>query len=155
FLPRRLPRFKPGERPAGIGDWELVELLGVGGFGEVWKARHAHLRSKPLVALKFCLDPSAVPALRNEAGLLDQAMQQGRHPGIVPLLQTYLGAAPPCLEYEYVAGGDLAGLIQELAAQGRLTAETANRLLLRLAEVVAFAHQADPPIVHGDLKPAN
>jgi hypothetical protein len=34
LLPPRLPRFRPGDRPPGVGDWELVELLGAGGFGE-------------------------------------------------------------------------------------------------------------------------
>src|SRR6185437_12131638 len=33
LLPASLPRFNRGDRPPGIGDWELVELLGVGGFG--------------------------------------------------------------------------------------------------------------------------
>ena len=40
-------------------------------------------------------------------------MRQGRHPGIVALLDTYLDGDPPCLKYEYVAGGDLAGLIRD------------------------------------------
>jgi formylglycine-generating enzyme required for sulfatase activity/serine/threonine protein kinase len=155
FLPPRAPRFQPGDRPLPGVDWVLEDLVGVGGFGEVWKARHAHLRSKPPVALKFCLDRSAVAALRNEAGVLDRVMQHGRHPGVVPLLQTYLSADPPCLEYEYVEGGDLGSLIQEMHANGQVTPEAATGLLLQLAEVVAAAHQADPPIVHGDLKPAN
>jgi serine/threonine protein kinase len=155
FLPARLPRFKAGDRPLPGVDWELEELAGVGGFGEVWKARHPYLKSKPPVALKFCLDPAAGAALRNEAGVLDRVMQKGRHAGIVPLLHTYLSADPPCLEYEYVEGGDLTGLIQEMHARGPAKPEVANRLLLRLAEVVAFAHRAEPPIVHGDLKPAN
>src|SRR5262249_37069282 len=107
------------------------------------------------VALKFCLDPSATAALRNEAGVLDRVMQQGRHSGIVPLLHTYLSADPPCLEYEFVEGADLAGLIQEMDGRGKVTPGVANRLLVRLAEIVAFAHKAEPPIVHGDLKPAN
>jgi serine/threonine protein kinase len=155
FLPARMPRFKPGDRPLPGVDWELEELAGIGGFGEVWKAHHAFLKSKPPVALKFCLDNSAAAALRNEAGVLDCVMQQGKHAGIVPLLHTYLTADPPCLEYEFVEGGDLTGLIQEMHTGRTIKPEVANRLLLRLAEIVAFAHKAEPPIVHGDLKPAN
>jgi eukaryotic-like serine/threonine-protein kinase len=155
FLPPQPPRFRPGEQPLPGVDWVLDEPLGIGGFGEVWKARHAHLRSIPPVALKFCLDPSAVTALRNEAGVLDRVMQHGRHPGIVPLLHTYLSATPPCLEYEYVAGGELTAVIQGLHGQGQLTPVAASRLLLRLARIVGHAHRLSPPIVHRDLKPAN
>src|SRR5262249_46316068 len=58
LLPSHLPRFKPGDRPLPGIDWELEELLGAGGFGEVWKARNPHFDGVPPVALKFCLDPS-------------------------------------------------------------------------------------------------
>jgi serine/threonine protein kinase len=155
FLPPRLPRFKPGDRPAGIGDWELVELLGVGGFGEVWKARNPHLPDAAPVALKFCVDPRAISALRNEAALLGRVASHGKHPGIVTLHHTYLGADPPCLEYEHIDGGDLTGLIQEWHRRGGPTPEKAARVVFRLAGVVGFAHGLQPPIVHRDLKPAN
>src|SRR5262249_47519402 len=63
---------------------------------------------------------------------------------------------PPCLEYEYVQGGDLAGLIQEWhrGKRGPSTVEAA-RVMFRLAEAVGFAHFQEPAIVHRDLKPAH
>jgi tetratricopeptide (TPR) repeat protein len=156
FLPQRLPRFKPGERPLANVDWELVKLLGVGGFGEVWQARnpHApHLRA----ALKFCLDPAArEQLLKHEAAVLARVMSQGDHPGIVRLRHTYLSADPPCLEYEYINGGDLAGAIHaHQAARGPLPPDVATKIVLRLARAVGHAHKLSPPIVHRDLKPAN
>jgi serine/threonine protein kinase len=154
FLPARLPHFKAGDRPLLPVEWELVELLGIGGFGEVWKARHLTLSSKKPVALKFCLDREAAEVLRHEASVLDRVMQHGSHRGIVPLLQTYLGAGTPCLEYELVEGGDLAGLIQEMDQRGSPPRAACN-LVLNLARTVAFFHRLSPPLVHRDLKPAN
>jgi formylglycine-generating enzyme required for sulfatase activity len=158
LLPDRLPRFQPGDRPLPGIDWELEELLGVGGFGEVWKARNPIFDGVPPVALKFCLDPAARDRLlRHEAAVLNQLMRQGKHPGIVALQHTYLSADPPCLEYEFVAGGDLAGLVQEWRRQpaGPDRAARAAGLLLELARIIAFVHRLSPPIVHRDLKPAN
>jgi hypothetical protein len=159
LLPARLPRFRPGDRPLPGVDWELVELLGVGGFSEVWKARNPDFDGVPLVALKFCLDPASRDLLGHEAAVLNQVMRQGRHAGIVPLLQTYLHVEPPCLAYEYVEGGDLAGLIQSWHGPfGPLPArlvEDAAGVVRELADIVAHAHQLEPPIVHRDLKPAN
>ena len=48
----------------------LEELLGVGGFGEVWKAVNPQVPDMPPVALKFCLDPEAQALLRHEASLV-------------------------------------------------------------------------------------
>jgi tRNA A-37 threonylcarbamoyl transferase component Bud32 len=157
FLPAGLPRFKPGDRPLAA-DWELVEMLGKGGFGEVWKARHLTRTTQKPVALKFCLDPVAAQSLRNEANLHDilaRVQQQGGAKGIVPLLETYLRADPPCLMYELIEGGDLAGFIQEMHEAGRLTPGIAAMIVHRLATTVAFAHQLTPPLVHRDLKPSN
>jgi formylglycine-generating enzyme required for sulfatase activity len=145
-----------GDVPLPGVDWQLEELLGVGGFGEVWKARNPNMVSAPPVALKFCLDPTAAKVLRNEAKLLDRLMLQGRHPGIVGLRQTYLSAEPPCLEYEYISGSDLAGVIYEWhSRRNRPTPMQVAQVMRRLAKIVAFAHRLDPPIVHRDLKPAN
>jgi eukaryotic-like serine/threonine-protein kinase len=115
-LPDRLPRFRSGGHVDGLGDWELEECLGVGGFGEVWRASNPHLLET--AAVKFCLDPATAQALRNEAALLRRVLLEGGHPGIVRLLDTSLRGETSWLRYEYVQGGDLAGVIRELAAGG-------------------------------------
>jgi hypothetical protein len=157
LLPRKPPRFQPGDRPIPAVDWELAELLGIGGFGEVWKAHHTHFNTYAPVALKFCLDPAARERLlKHEAALCIRVQQQAKHPGIVQLQQTYLSADPPCLQYEYIDGGDLAGLITDWHAMGGpLPYQKAAKLILQLSQTVGFAHRLDPPIVHRDLKPAN
>jgi formylglycine-generating enzyme required for sulfatase activity len=154
LLPDRLPRFRPGDRPSGIGDWELIRLLGTGGFGEVWLARNPVLPTP--VALKFCLDAKAAQYLRHEAALLGRVVSHGKHPGIVALQHTYLSADPPCLEYEYVAGGHLMALISQWHARSTPDlVQHSIQLVRELADIVAFAHRLHPPIVHRDLKPAN
>jgi len=156
LLPSRLPRFQPGDRPLAGVDRELVELLGVGGFGEVWKAVNPNRPSVTPVALKFCLDDAAKDRLlRHEARMLDRVMRVGAHPGIVALRDTYLNAEPPCLEYEFVGGGELTAVILEYGARGGMSPRGAARIVERLAKTVGYFHRLDPPIVHRDLKPAN
>ncbi len=153
FLPPRPPHpdLHAGRR---IGDWELVELVelvGVGGFGEVWKASNPHL---PLAAFKFCTDAVAARALRNEAALLGRVARSGRHAGIVALEDTSLSHEPPYLRYEFVAGGDLTGLLLEWGhSEPHQRVEPSLRLMHQLASIVGFAHRQG--IVHRDLKPAN
>ncbi|MBI5760135.1 MAG: serine/threonine protein kinase [Planctomycetales bacterium] len=156
FLPPSLPRFKPGDRPLPGVDLELEELLGVGGFGEVWKAKNYHLPNGSAVALKFCIDDKAATNLRNEVDLLNRVMESGTHPGIIKLRHTYLNADPPCLEYELVPDGDLAGFMKTLfRRQGGPTPHQVAILILQVADTVSTMHALHPSIVHRDLKPSN
>ena len=94
---------------------------------------------RPPVALKFCLDPQAAKTLRHEAAVLDRVMRQGKHSGFVQLLRTYLSADPPCLEYEFVGGGDLASFIRKAHQKGPVKPDRAARWVQHLASQVAFA----------------
>lgn len=155
LLPNRPPRFQPGDQPIPGVDLELIELLGVGGFGEVWKARNPSVPNAPPVALKFCLNESTARALRHEANI-DNRLLGFDAPGVVRLRHTYLTHDPPCLEYEFVEGGDLASRIAEWGAgRGGLGPQRAAQVILQLAEILAVLHRRRPAIVHRDLKPAN
>jgi Protein kinase domain len=155
LLPERMPRFQAGARPVPGTDLVVQELLGVGGFGEVWKAVHHSRPHAAPVALKFCTDEAAARTLRKEVELLDRVSRHGRHHGIVELRYAHLETEPPCLEYEYVDGGDLAALITDLHRAGQAAPLAMTRLFYGLAQAVGVAHRIVPPVVHRDLKPAN
>lgn len=156
FLPFRPSPFRPGDQPKGINGWVLQELLGFGGFGEVWLA---HNGSGDQAALKFCLDEMAMHSLDNERKLLQRVQHENQgNTGLVELLDYYLDVETPCLVFSYVPGGDLTRLIrcwhESRPSPTRLGRETV-RLLRRLAEILCCAHQLNPPVVHRDLKPSN
>ena len=155
ILPTQPPRFKAGDMP--VGNWKLLDLLGVGGFGEVWKAEHPSLKGIPPVALKFCLSPDSARFLRHEGELLSRVMEvSANNPGIVKLRQAYIESDTPCLEYEFINGGDLCGLMSEwLNMPKERRTLLALQMLLKLARTIAPLHTMNPPIVHRDLKPAN
>ena len=157
FLPVRIPCFHVGESPLPGVDWQLTELLGVGGTGEVWKATNPNFKCVPPVALKFCVNSeNSEQFFAHEAALLSRAMPQRSHSGLVALRNTYLRSQPPCLEFEYVEGGDLARMIMEWSQEDpRASIRRAARITHRLACIVGHFHCNQPPIVHRDLKPAN
>jgi serine/threonine protein kinase len=156
LLPARVSQFRPGDALPGREGWRLTELLGIGGFGEVWLAAHPRFASLKR-AIKFCLDLSAADrTLLHEGGLIDRVMHAGSVPNVVPLIDAHLEGDAPWLMYEYVGGGDLAGLVAEW---GQLpAAERQTRALAALRQVataVAHFHRLRPSVVHRDLKPAN
>lgn len=173
LLPPAWPRFESGASPPGLSNRVLLELLGMGGFGEVWKASNPQVSGLKPVALKFALHASDREALlHHEAAVLARVQEQDDIPGVVRLLDTYLHLDTPGLEYEYVAGGDFTALVREERAQLPVSQhEQADGIGLatgpllpparvadwirELTRTVAHFHHLQPAIVHRDLKPAN
>jgi formylglycine-generating enzyme required for sulfatase activity len=152
ILPNRTPRFRTGHK---VGNYVLTEPLGLGGFGEVWKARNVSLDSR-VAAIKFCLDNDSQRNLRHEKKLIDRVQSLGRQPGIVELWDAFLDKDPPCLVYQFIEGGDLTGLMRTLKTLPAKERETrAVEVMIALASIVAPLHAMVPPIIHRDLKPAN
>lgn len=131
-----------------FGDYELLEEVGRGGMGVVFRARHRDLNR--VVALKMILagqwaDEAEIARFRAEAS----AAAKLNHPGIVPIFEFGQVNGQHYYAMPYVEGPSLAERIRS----GPLAARDAASLLQRVAEAVAHAHAKG--VVHRDLKPAN
>ena len=163
FLPPRLPQIRPGDSPPGAAQWKLVERLGVGGFGGVWKAQH---RQSPgqFTAFKFCLDAEARQELSAHELRVIEVVQQHLtdHPHVVRLLDVDLHAELPWLRYDFVPGQELGDWYQSWPNTIDQRLQRTVEVLRVLAETLAICHagfeQNDGRrvrIIHRDLKPAN
>jgi formylglycine-generating enzyme required for sulfatase activity len=153
FLPPRAARFQPGSEPAGLDNWDLTEFRGMGECSEVWVATDEN-RPDHTAALKFATDPTAAEQVIAGADLFQKVFALNEMAGVVPLRTVYLETDPPALEYKYVSGYELTGLMYEW--KWRFDAakpEAALKLVKRLAEIVGLAHSKG--LVHRDLKPSN
>ncbi len=156
LLPERLPHYQPGVKPPELNGWVLESLLGRGGMGDVWLARHP-MYGGLKAAVKYGHELTARDrALLHEGNLIARVQAElGDHPGIVPLRDAWTrNDEMPWLKYDYVDGGDLTGLIQQwqtLPPADRVARALAA--LTELADTVAHCHRIG--IIHRDLKPAN
>lgn len=137
-------------RPCGsrIGRFELLEVVGEGGFGIVYRARD-HVLDR-IVAVKvprhgYFATHEELRRFIQEA----RAVSGLRHPGIVQVHEVTYDHDLPVLICDYVDGPNLE---QRLTA-GRLDYREAAEIGLQVAEALAYAHQCR--IVHRDVKPSN
>ncbi|MCR9243702.1 MAG: serine/threonine-protein kinase [bacterium] len=137
------------ERPTRIGPYRIVEHIGSGGMGDVYKAR----QSAPIERLV------AVKALRrgmNSAEILGrfdlerQALARLEHPAIARIYDGGVAAdGRPYFAMEYVDGA----AITEFCDREQLSIRERVRLFLAVLQGIAHAHQRG--IIHRDLKPSN
>ncbi len=137
-------RTKPA---ATFAHFDLLEQLGTGGFGVVWKSRDRRLNR--IVAVKI---PHAHRLdARSRANLLREARAAAclSHPGIVAIHEVDVVRSDAYLVYEYIDGESLSKWL----LTHRLTPREAAKKCLELAKAVSHAHERG--IVHRDLKPGN
>jgi Tol biopolymer transport system component len=131
-----------------LGNFEIVELIGRGGMGEVYRARDSRLKRD--VAIKvlpagLARDPDRIARFEREA----RAAGALNHPNIVAVYEIGREDGTYWIATELVAGEPLASAIEP----GPLALQKALEIATQIAEGLTAAHAAG--IVHRDLKPAN
>ncbi len=133
-----------------FGSYRLEGLLGRGGMGEVYRARHLRLTNR-LAAVKilpasFASDPDFLRRFdqeANSAASLD-------HPNILPVWDYGEQDGTPFLAMPLVPAGSLKELLER---RGPLSPTEAEHYLAPIAEALDYAHSRG--ILHRDVKPAN
>jgi serine/threonine protein kinase len=148
----REARTPPGETcpwPRRLGKFALLEELGVGSFGHVFRARDTELDRT--VAIKV-LRAGRLAGAEDVDRFLREARSaaQLKHPGIVSLYESGQTEDGTCyLVEEFVQGATLADRMRDGRLSFRLTAD----LVAQAAEALDYAHQHG--VIHRDVKPSN
>src|SRR6266550_3752870 len=131
-----------------FGDYELLEQIGRGGQGVVFRARQKSLNR--IVALKVIgLGNWATEAHLKRFRLEAEAAARLEHPGIVPIHDVGERDGSCYFSMKFVEGGQLDEVVRRTPISTRQAAE----LIARVARTVHFAHEHG--ILHRDIKPGN
>jgi serine/threonine protein kinase/response regulator RpfG family c-di-GMP phosphodiesterase len=132
-----------------LGNYEILDRLGAGGMGTVYKARHR--RMKRIVALKIlAANLSENPVFLKRFQREVETIACLGHPNIVMAYDADATGSTHFLVMEFVHGMDLAAFV---ARQGPLPVAEAVDCLLQAARGLAYAHSQE--MVHRDVKPHN
>src|SRR6266487_3041363 len=129
--------------------YEILQLLGEGGMGAVYKARDREVDR--YVALKVIR-----PELARQQEVLQRFKQelilarQVTHKNVIRIFDLGEAAGIKYISMDYLEGRDLKGLLKE---RGKLTAEEATKIMVQVCAALEAAHAEG--VVHRDLKPQN
>jgi serine/threonine-protein kinase len=144
---KRIKKMKAGDR---ILDYFVERMLGEGGMGTVYHARHTVLDQE--VAIKI-LDPEVARKPGVKERFIQEANIQAklRHPHIVQVLTaTHINESIPALIMDYVDGKSLSEVLE---LRGALPVEDALKIMEQVLSAVGYAHRQG--VIHRDLKPSN
>jgi serine/threonine protein kinase/tetratricopeptide (TPR) repeat protein len=146
--PKNKKSARAAELLGELGDYELLEEIGRGGQGVVFRARQKSLNRT--VALKIVrLGQWASKAHLKRFRLEAEAAARLEHPGIVPIHEVGEGDGSCYFSMKFIEGGQL----DEVVRRAPLSIRQAAELMARVARTVHYAHEHG--ILHRDIKPGN
>ena len=134
------------EIPRAVGKYEILERIGKGGFGVVYKGRDPFI--KRLVAVKVCT--STDETLRRRFVREAEIAGNLHHRNVVTVFEFGYDDAGPFLVQEYLDGEDLEAKIRRLDP---IPQDVRLGYLLQIARALEYAHKKG--VLHRDVKPAN
>ena len=144
---------------AAFPQLEIIELIGQGGMGVVYKARQPKLDrfvALKILAESLATDPTFEERFTREARMLAKLS----HPNIVTIYDHGIASAPqtpdarPETQFYYLLMELVDGVnLRQAMAAGRFTATEALALVPRICEALQYAH--DEGVLHRDIKPEN
>ena len=135
-----------------LGRYVIERLMGQGGMGAVYVARHAELARKKFAIKTLRPDlfgyGNVDERFRREADVL-AALD---HPGIVSIVDYGMDGQTPVMVMELLQGETVR---ERIARTGPFPLLEVVRLVREVASALDFTHRCDPPVIHRDLKPEN
>lgn len=129
--------------------YEILQLLGRGGMGAVYKARDKELDrfvALKLIRSELARNPEILRRFKQELILARQIT----HKNVIRIFDLGQAGGVKFITMDFVEGQDLKALLQE---RGKLPAEEAARIMLQLCRALQAAHSEG--VIHRDLKPQN
>lgn len=141
-------QLRSGRTKFQLGPYRIIDSIGQGGMGQVFKAEHVMMGREVAVKVlpKSRTTPLAVESFTREI----RAQAQLDHPHLVRAFDAGHDGNVYYLVTEYVAGGDLRRLVKR---RQRLTVNEAAWITTQVADALAHAHKMG--LIHRDVKPGN
>jgi eukaryotic-like serine/threonine-protein kinase len=142
----------PGDHPPGRPLWSLVERLGIGGYGEAWRARHDKTHEERV--FKFALDEASLGTLKREITafrILNDSLGGGGQ--IVRLLDWNLEQMPFFTEAEHIGGGSLIDWAKSRGGLASIPLAERIEVVAKIATALAAVHSVG--MLHKDFRPSN
>lgn len=138
------------------GRWEILEPLGQGGMGTVYKARDQRLSNRLCVIKKMRVDwfaqeerEQALEFFDREARMLSNL----KHPNIVRIYDRFRENENYYLVMEYVEGENLEFMLKDRGEP--FSEEEVTQWAITICQVLHYLHSCRPPVIYRDLKPSN